>query len=155
MNMREYEVVKGFDENQKDYPEYIKTIIEDLNDYVNTLGTRIVELDNIMDTLDNEDNKTAKFVVNAFIKELSDNIDDTDLCITTVDINSKGINPAIQWELLNLLGFINVETRFSSANKKIMLYIRNNAGYEYWNALRYIVFTFLDNCGKIGIEESD
>ena len=155
--MREYEIVKGFNENLKNYPEYIKTIMGDLNDYVNTLGTRVVDMDYLLDGTVDHGNETNKFIVEDFYKFLSKEIDDTDICITTIiEPNPNTANLTLsmerQLEILNLLGFVDVNLRFGS-KKRIMLYIRNNAGMEYYNAIRYIVFTFLDNYDKIGVKK--
>lgn len=153
MNMREYEIVKGFNEKLKDYPEYIQTIMGDLNDYVDTLGTRVVDVENYMAIFADTGNSFNKLIVDRYNDFLTDEIDDTDLCILTISGERSFVNTDYyrMVELLNLLGFVNIDIRFGVPNTKIFLYTRNNTGEEYFNAIRHIVFTFFDNYDKIGV----
>ncbi len=155
MNIARYEleIVKRGEESLETYPSYIQDMMKDIFNFDNSFVYDIIELENILVTLDEQGNDTNKFAIKEFNNHIDEHISDDTLCITFIkptEIKGKGISIARQYTILNMLGFVNVNMRFSLDNMVPMVYIRNSAGMEYFNTARFVVFDFLDNFNKVG-----
>lgn len=153
MNMTKYEIVnRDNGETLDSYPTYIQDMIRDIFNFDNRFIYEIIEADNILATLEDRGNSTNKFAIDHISKELDENIAEDSLCLICLkkSVLKNGLSIERQYEILNMLGFVGLNLRFGLKNLLPMVYIRNNAGEEYYNTARFIVFDFLENYDKIG-----
>lgn len=155
MNITRYDldVVRRGEELIEIYPSYIQDMIKDIFNFDNSFISDIVELENILISLEEMANDTNQYVVSEFNSHIDQHVGEDTVCVVCLkpsELKEGGISIARQYTILNMLGFINVNMRFSMSNMVPMVYIKNAAGMEYFNTARFVVFDFLENFNKIG-----
>ncbi len=153
MNMTKYEISnRDNGENLDTYPSYVQDMIRDIFNFDNMFIHEIIEMENVLATLEDNVVDTNKYAIAHINEEIDQNIDDDSLCIVCLKESQAygGLSIERQYEILNILGFVGLNLRFGQENLMPMVFIRNNAGQEYFNTARFIVFDFLENYGKVG-----